>query len=247
LLNHVSGLPVGVIFFLLNVPILVLGYYYLGGWRFLVYTLLAVTLFSITTDLLLARLPHIIEPYPLTSDMFLSAVYAGLLGGVGSGLVFRGGGTPGGTNTLGRLIQRKTGLPLSQSYLYVDGTIVLLAVVVFGWEIALHGLMVVFFAGLASEFTMEGPSMVRTLTIVTDHPDEMTHALVSTLHQNVSRWTITDSDSGQQHTMLHCTIYRSQVNDAKHVLAKTDPTAFVTIGDGHQALGGKFQPLEDDG
>jgi uncharacterized membrane-anchored protein YitT (DUF2179 family) len=246
LLNHFTGLPLGTIFFAINVPVLILGYWYLGGWRFLVYTLLSVTVFAIATDVLLAVLPGVLEPFPLTDDLFLSTVYAGLLSGVGGGLVFRAGGTPGGTNTIGRLIQRRTGLPLSQSYLCVDGIIILLTVVVFGWEIALHALLLIMIMGISSDFVMEGPGMIRTVTIITDRPNEVTRGLNRVLHQGVSRWTVIDSATNAPYTMVQCAVYRSQVNDVKHALAQTDPHALVTIGTAHQVLGGRVRPIEAD-
>ncbi len=246
LIAHVVDLPPGAIVFALNIPVLALGYRHLGGWRFLVYTLVSVAVFSLATDLLLATVPTLVPSFPLTDDLLLSTIYAGLLGGIGGGLVFRAGGTPGGTNTIGRLIQRRTGLPLSQSYLYVDGLIILLAVAAFGWDIALHALLLILMMGISSDFVMQGPGMIRVVTIITDRPQEVTQGLGETLHQHISRWTVTDSETGATHAMLQCAVYRSQLNDVRHVLAQTDPWALVTIGSAHQVLGGQSQPIADE-
>jgi uncharacterized membrane-anchored protein YitT (DUF2179 family) len=241
-----THIPVGTMFFILNLPLLVLGFYTLGRWRFLTYTLLSVVVFSVSADLLSVYLPSLIEAYPVTEDMLLSSIYAGIIVGLGNGMVYRAGGTMGGTNVIGRLIQRRTGLPLSQTYMYTDGIIIVLSGVMFGWEIALHGLLIVFVVGMASDFALEGPSVIRTVTIVTDEPEELTKALMVGLSKGASHWNITGSYTGQNRSMVMCTVYRSQVSDLRYIVAMTDPDAFMVIGDAHQAHGGGFLRLKAD-
>jgi uncharacterized membrane-anchored protein YitT (DUF2179 family) len=244
IINHFTGWPVGTVVLILNIPLFVLGYFYLGRWPFVMRTALAVFIFSVATDLFIAYVPPLLPKYPLTDDVLLSAVYAGLVGGIGGGLVYRSGSTIGGTGIIGRIIQHKTGIPLSQVYLYTDGVIVLTAGAVFGWEVALYALLTLFLTGIASDYTLEGPSSVRTTTIITNQAEAMAQALMDGLGRGVSQWQITGSYTGQTHAMLACTIYRPQVNDLKRIVAQVDPQAFVTIGVAHQALGSGFMPLK---
>lgn len=245
IINHFTGWPEGTMYLFMNIPLLILGFFYLGRWSFVFKTIGAVLIFSVATDLFIAYLPGLLNTYPLTQDVLLSAVYAGIIGGVGGGLVYRAGSTMGGTGIIGRIVQQKTGIPLSQIYLYTDGVIVLTAGAVFGWETALYALLTLFLNGIASDYTLEGPSSVRTATIITDKPDAVAQALIQGLGRGVSQWQIIGSYTGQPHSMLTCTIYRPQVNDLKHVVAAIDPEAFLTIGVAHQALGYGFQPLKD--
>ena len=150
-----------------------------------------------------------------------------------------------GTGIVGRIWQRKTGLPLSQTYFYTDGIIILTAGIVFGWEIALYSLLTLFLNGVASDYTLEGPSSVRTVTIITDRPEEVSLALIDGLDRSVSRWEITGMYTGKQHEMLICTVYRPQVAQLKRIVAGLDPEAFVVIGTAHQAWGYGFSRLKD--
>ncbi len=243
IINHFTGWPEGTLYFVMNIPLLVLGFFYLGRWPFVVRTLVAVFIFSVATDMFLTYLPNLVPEYPLTQDVLLSAVYGGLVGGVGGGLIYRAGSTMGGTGIIGRIIQKKTGVPLSQIYLYTDGMIVLAAGAVFGWEIALYALLTLFLNGIATDYTLEGPSSVRTATIITTRAEEMTQALMTGLGHGVSQWEIKGGYTGEPRAMLRCTVYRPQVNDLKRIVAEVDKTAFVTIGVTHQALGSKFLPL----
>lgn len=243
IINHFTGWFPGILYLLINIPLLILGYFYLGRWQFLIYTMLAVLVFSIATDLFITFLPAILTEYPITTNMLLSAIYAGLVSGIGVGIIYRAGGTVGGTGIVGRIIQQKTGIPLSQVYLYTDGVIILAAGFVFDWEIALHALLTLFLNGLASDFALEGPSTVRTVIIITDRPEALNQALMTGLRRGVSYWQITGGYTSQTHFMILCTIYRPQVIELKQIVASVDPRAFVVIGNAHQALGSGFIPL----
>lgn len=243
IINHFTGWPVGVLYFVMNIPLLVLGFFYLGRWRFIWKTLVAVTLFSTLSDVFILYLPRWLEQYPLNQDTLLNAVYGGIIGGIGGGFIYRFGGTMGGTSILGRIIQQKTGAPLSQIFLYTDGIVIFAAGLVFGWQLSLYALLTLFLSGLASDYMLEGPSSVRTATIITDDPEAVSRALIQTLGRGVSQWEITGGYTGQNHSMIFCTIYRPQVNELKRVVAEVDKKAFVVIGTAHQALGFGFTPL----
>lgn len=244
LVNHFTGWPVGGMVWLMNMPILVLGFYHLGRWRFLGKTVFGVTVFSIASDVMLARLPSTLEAFPVTQDVLLSSIYAGVIGGVGLGMVFGAGGSLGGTGVIGRILQNKWGIPLSSIYLYTDGGIIVLAGVLLGWEAGLFAMLTLFLNGVASDHVLEGPSAVRTATIITNQPEEVSAALSESLGRGATFWTVTGGYTKQPRGMVLCTVGRPQVNELKRVVSAVDPVAFLTIGVSHQAYGGNFQPLE---
>lgn len=243
IINYYTGWQVGTIYFVFNIPLMILGFRTLGRWQFVARTLVAVTFYSAFTNLFIEYAPLVIKPYPLTEDLLLSAVYGGLLGGIGGGLVYLSGSTLGGTSITGRMIQKKTGQPLSQVYIYTDGIILLGMGAVFGWQVTLYGLLMLLIGGMASDYTMEGPSSTRTATIITNRPDEMIAALLITLDRGVSYWPITGGYTGETRTMINCTMSRPQVSEVKRVVSEVDADAFVTIGVSHQAMGKGFIPL----
>ncbi len=249
IVNYFTGWPIGVFYLVVNIPLMALGFFQLGRWRFLINTVIAVVIFSTMTEVFLAYLPVYLDAWPITDNILLSAIYGGIVGGIGGGLIYRAGASMGGTGIIGRVLQMRTGMPLSQVYLWTDGTIVLVAGLVFGWETALYAMLTLFLGGLATDYVLEGPSAVRTATIITEteHRERMAAALIDGLGRGVSHWEITGGYTGQQRTMLLCTIYRPQVNDVKRIVADVDSQAFVIIGDAHQALGFGFVPLRPKG
>lgn len=241
-ISHWTGWLVGATYFLLNIPMFVLGYLNLGRWHFLGKTLLGVGVFSVLTDFLLRWLPTVFPYFPITDNMLLSAIYGGIVGGLGGGLIYRSGAGGSGTSILGRVIQVRTGIPLSQILLVTDGSIVLLMGMVFGWETALYALLMLFLWGVASDYALEGPASVRTVLIVTTQPEAVMTALRTDLRRTVSHWTVTGGYSGEERQMILCTVQRPQVGALKRIVNTADPAAFYVIGDAHQAVGGDFSP-----
>lgn len=236
IINHFTNWPIGLTMLVLNIPLIALGFSSLGRFRFLISTLYAVLLYSAGVDLLAQWLPA----GGLTDDLLLSALYGGVVGGIGSGLVFRGGGTTAGTGILGRVLQFRTGIPVSQIYLGTDGAVVLVASLVFGWEKGLYALITLFVWGLATDFILEGPSFVRMVFIVTDQPEAVADAVFRGVHLGVTAWPAEGMFTETEHAVLFCTVSRPYERTLRRVVLEADPHAFVVVGHGHQASGGVF-------
>ena len=234
IIQQFTGWPIGLMILVMNIPLLVLGFRNLGRFNFLVRTLYAVVLTSVCIDLFAQWMP----PEGISSDLLLNALYAAVIGGIGNGLVYRGQGTSGGTSILGRIVQLKTGMPISQVYLLTDGVIVLIAGLVFGWERALYALITLFLWGVASDQVLEGPSVVRTAFIISDQPEEISRAVTKRLGLGITAWPARGMFTEQEHTVLFCTISRPDMHILRQLVIEIDPRAFVVIGQGHQAIGG---------
>lgn len=238
ILAHLVDTPIGLVVLLLNIPIQYLGYRLLpGGWRVVAWTLYVVVTFSTLLDLMGPYLP----PEGLTDNVLLNALFGGITGGIAGGLIYRSGGTFGGTSTLALILQRRTGTPMSTTFLYTDMLIIGMAGLVFGWEAALYAVVALFISGLATDYVMEGPSIIRTAVIITDHPQEVAEAVLSTLHRGVTGWEARGMYTGQQRWMLYVTVSRSQMRELRQLVMQTDPTAFMVIGQGHAAYGEGFR------
>lgn len=243
IINEFTGLPVGMLILAMNVPLVVLGYFMLGRWRFVFSTVLAVLAFSFGTDLYNLYLPSAISYWPITRDLLLSCIYAGVLFGIGMGIIYRAGGSIGGTSVPARIIYERFGFPMSQSYLLTDGIIVLMAGLVFRWEVALLSILTLVLSGLVTDFTIEGVSQVRTATIVTRKTDDVRWAILYQLRRGVSLWPVEGGYSKTPRTMILCTVLRTRVADLKRTVKTVDPDAFIIIGVNQEVLGGYGQRL----
>jgi uncharacterized membrane-anchored protein YitT (DUF2179 family) len=238
IINRFTGWSNGLILMGIAIPVLILGFRYLGRFRFLTRTLYLTVLSNVLIDLLERWLP----PVGITDDLLLNALFGGIVGGIGYGIALRGRGTYAGTGIITRVIQLKTGLPTSQLYMVVDGGVILALGVTFGWDRALYGLIMLFVYGLATDYVLEGPSVIRTIFIVTDEPEAVAQMLLGRLQVGVTSWPVQGMFTGEGHTTLFCTIRRTDVETVKLLVAELDPKAFLVIGQGHQARGGVWQP-----
>jgi uncharacterized membrane-anchored protein YitT (DUF2179 family) len=235
--NRFTGWPIGIMIAVANIPLFFLGWRNLGGRRFLRNTIFAVILYAILVDLL-SKFLFI----RITEDTVLIAVFGGVLNGIGMGLVFRGQGTSGGTDILARLLGQWRGIPLSQSYLITDTLVVLASGLAFGWTLALYAIVALYVAGVAAELISEGSGVVRTATIITNHPREVAARIMTDLQRGVTQWNGTGMYSGQERLVLFCAISRAEVNQLKYIVYEADPEAFMVIGQAHEALGEGFKP-----
>jgi uncharacterized membrane-anchored protein YitT (DUF2179 family) len=232
----VTHWPIGLTMLALNLPLAALGFKYLGRFQFLTKTLYVVLIYNLGADFLQPYLPH-----GLANDLILNAICGGVMGGIATGLVYRGGGTSAGSGIISRVLQIRTGIPLSQMYLVTDGAIIFMEGLTFGWDKALYSLIMLFIWGLATDYVLEGPSVVRTVFIVTDNGPDVAHCLLSRLQVGVTAWTGEGMFTETERKVLFCTVNRPDVNAVRSIVNEIDPHAFIVIGQGHQASGGMLR------
>ncbi len=242
IIQFFTGWPIGVMVILGNLPLFILGWRYLGGTRFALRTTIAVVLFSLFTDLLIFILPR----EGITGDIVLQALYGGVALGAGLGLVYRGRGTSGGSDILGRILSRQRGVSITQAYLITDGLVVLASGFAFGWERALYGLIVIYVSGLVAELVSEGNNILRTAFIVTTQPDAVASRICRVLERGVTILPGTGAYTDQSRPVLYCVLTRAEINILKTIVHEADPVAFMVIGQANEALGEGFQPLKRD-
>lgn len=247
IINYFTDWPEGLLFFTMNIPLVLLGFFQLGRWRFVFSVIVSLIVFSAAADLFINAMPKILAQYPITDNVLLSALYAGIVFGVGNGLIFRAGGCFPGTTIVGRIIQEKTGFPLSQTFLFADALIIITAGIVFGWELAMLALISLFFSGFAADFIVEGASQVRSAMIITESPEILKSSLMEGLGKGITQWTVFGGYTNRERTLLYCIVHRSQVNDLKYIVSNHDSQAFVVIGVAHQAFGGTVFPRVKSG
>jgi len=209
----------------------------MGGWRVVAHTIYVVVIYSLAIDLLVPYFPV----SGISDDRLLNALFGGILGGIGGGMVYRAGGTFGGTSTLARILQSRLGTALASTYLYTDTLVVLLAGVVFGWPGALYAMITIFVDGATADYVLEGPSRIRTATIITNRPEAVANVLMTELERGVTAWQGEGMYTHQARAILFVTVSRPQVSELRRLVFSVDPEAFLVIGQGHTAYGEGFQ------
>ena len=236
ILYEFTGWYMGLTMLILSIPMLIIGFFYLGRFRFLIRATYVTIVYSLGVDLLASWLPQ-----GITNDLLLNAIYAGIIGGIGIGLIYRGGTSPAGTSVISRVIYLKTGIPNSQLFILIDGGVILIAGMVFGWEMSLYAFVTLYTWGVVADHVLEGPSVIRTAFIITDLPEEVSQALLNRIGVGVTAWAGKGMFTKAEHTTLFCTVNRADVNLLKSLVSDADPKAFVVIVQGHQTKGGMLR------
>ncbi len=250
LINHYTNWPIGLMILFGNIPLFALGWRFLGGQRFAMRTAAAILTYSLLTDLILKT--PLFSPNgagtaliaDLQGDFLLNSLYGAIIGGIGYGLVYRAHGSSGGSDILARILNSWRGVPITQSYLYVDTAVILGAGFVFGWKEALYAMIALYVSGLVAETTLEGGGTVRTAMIVTSKPDEVSGRIIEGLIRGVTVLEGTGAYTKTDRPVLYCVITRAEVSRLKTIVNEVDPRAFMVIGYAHEALGEGFRPLK---
>jgi uncharacterized membrane-anchored protein YitT (DUF2179 family) len=250
LINHFTGWPIGLLILIGNVPLFGLGWRFLGGYRFALRTAVAIFMYSMFTELILAT--PLFEANgagtalinDLQGDIFLNSLYGAIVSGIGYGLVYRARGTSGGSDILARILNRYRGVPVTQSYLIVDTAVILGAGFVFGWKAALYAMIALYVSGLVADTTLEGGGTVRTAMIVTSEVDAISKRVLDELERGVTVLEGTGAYTGAERPVLYCVVTRAEVATLKAIVHEADPRAFMVIGVAHEALGEGFRPLK---
>lgn len=226
------GLPFGVVFAVLNLPLVVIQWRLLGGTRAVVRTIVGVSVYSLATYLLAPVLPVI------TEDRLLTIAYGGFLSGVGLALVFRGRGTTGGTDIIGRLLHHYQGWSLGQTALAFNVIVYGLAALLYGPEPAMVALLTSYVLAQTLDGALHGMTASRVVWVVTDRPTIVTEVITRHLGRGVTALRAEGGHSGRRKSMLYVVVPRSDTQRLKLRVLERDPDAFITVLTPRESVGG---------
>ncbi len=236
-LHYLFGLPTGLLVFAFNVPLLIVGYVFLGELRFTVRTLVSVLVFSLTVDWL-GRITK-----PVTHDAFLATLYGGVISGVAVGLVFGRGASTGGTTIVARLLKNATGLSAGIAQLSVDAVVVGITGLVFGPQLALYSLISLFVGGKAIDWTLEGLSGERMALVVSPESAAISVRITHELGRGVTILQGRGGYTGAERPVVMCVLDRAQEPMLRALVQTIDPAAFRVVTAATTVLGEGFEPL----
>ena len=237
LLERYAGLsaPFGVIYLLLNVGPTVLVFRHVGK-RFTIFSILQYTLTSIFT----AVLPS----YPITDDIFLIAVFGGILSGFGISLALTVNASSGGTDFIAIYTASRFKKPTWSYVMAFNVFLLLTAGLLFGWRASLYSI-VFQFCSTQVVSAMHKRFKLSTLFIVTQLPDQVSAAIFRTCRHGITRLSGEGEYSHKETHLLYMTVNAFQVHEVVQAVMKADPHAFINISKTEQIVGNYYQePLD---
>ncbi len=233
--HELFGVPVGLVVLLLNLPLLIAAFAYLGK-GYAVRSAVVIVLSSVIMDISAPLLPA------FRGERLLAALCGGLLSGIGIGLVMLRGASTGGSDIAAGLLRRRYGhLSLGRLILGVDAAVIALSAVVF-WDLsaALYAGVQVFVTSVLIDYVLYGHEEGRLLLVVSRVPALLTHEITTQLSRGATVLEAKGGYTGEQTALLLCAVSRTQVPSFKAAIRKIDPAAFVMVVTTEQVLGEGF-------
>ncbi|WEG11343.1 YitT family protein [Pullulanibacillus sp. KACC 23026] len=236
ILYNLFHIDPGISNLVLNIPLFFVGWRLLGKNVF-VYTLIstaAVSLFLWVFEYWLTF------NFSLKSDMTLAALFAGVFIGSGLGIIFRFGGTTGGTDIIARSLNRYFGLTIGKTMFAMDAFVIVLSLIYLDFRQAMYTLVAVFVAARVIDFIQTGAYAANALMIISLHTEEIADRIIKELDRSA---TLLSGKGGYSQTpleVLYCVVSRSELFRLKQLIQSVDPHAFVTVHEIHDVMGEGF-------
>lgn len=241
LLNYAFNISPSISTMALNIPLFLVGMKILGK-RQSVYTGLGIsslTLFLWLFELLIDR--GYVVPFHTEHDYILAALYAGVTLGAGLGIVFRFGGTTGGSDIIARIINRKFGFSMGQIILSLDILIIGLSLFFIPLERILYTLVAVFIASKVIDFIQEGAYAAKAFTIISDRAPDIANRISTEMDRGVTLIPAIGAYSMQAKHMVYCVVSRQEIRRLTGIAKSLDPRAFIIINDVNDVHGEGFK------
>jgi uncharacterized membrane-anchored protein YitT (DUF2179 family) len=241
LLNYALSLPPSITTLVLNIPLFILGWYVFGK------TSMASTIFGTVSLSFFLWVMEIaikhnwLNPFYTQNDYLLVALYAGVTLGAGLGIVFRYGGTTGGSDIIARIVQKKRGWSMGQFILVMDVGVIVTSLLYIPKEKVLYTLVSVFIASRIIDFIQDGAYAAKAFTIITDHSEAVAAGITKEMDRGVTLFDAKGAYSQQPKQVVYCVVYRHEMRRMKALIRQMDDRAFLIISDVHDVLGEGFK------
>jgi uncharacterized membrane-anchored protein YitT (DUF2179 family) len=224
----VPYLPLGLLYFLFNLPIFILGWVYVGR-RFFLYSIAGLFIFSAAVILMRGTLP--------VHDKILSAILAGIITGIGSGVILRSLGSAGGTDILSVILLNRFSIRLGSTIIVFNSCVLLFAALLFSLDSALYTLVFMYVSTHILNVVVTGLSQRKAVFIISPKWREISEGIFSAVKRGVTIIRGQGGFTGQDEQILYTVITFRDLSRLKQVVRTIDPNAFVVVTDTLEVMG----------
>ena len=231
------SLPVGIQTIVMN-ALLLLVVVRSGGLKYVVQTVTGFVLFGFFTDLFAPFVLHLQH-----EDIMLSALWGGIVSGIGYGLVFRCGANTGGSDTIGQIIARKSSLPVGATVMAIDVAVCAASAPVFSVANALYAALSMVLMGYVVDMVVDGGNTQRAAFIISDHFEDIEHDILHAMDRGCTRLMAQGSWTKKDRPVLFFVLSRREISIIKTIVYEHDADAMLIITDVNEAIGYGFKSV----
>ena len=226
--------PIGVQIIVLNIPIFYAAYRLLDK-DYVICGVFGMLIFSLATDA-----TRFLADVHLIDDTLLAAIYGGVISGIGSGLIFRAGGSSGGTDAIATIIKKYYSLNVGLVGFSINVFLMLVAAVLFGVKPAMYTLLSFFVGSQVTDAVIGGLNRKKTILIISEQNNAIADAILDEVGRGATFLEGRGAYTGQDKDVLFVVVTLTQIAKIKFIVEKTDPHAFMIVQDAAEVLGHGF-------
>ena len=238
MIEYLTGLPTGVSVFILNLPMMIVGAFFLNK-KFMTYAFLSTFIYSF----ILIAMRKIPIDFKFDNNM-LYAIFGGFINGLGMGILFKHGACQGGLDILATIFKTKLNVNIGSSLLAINAMIIAVASYIFSLERGLLTIVSMYVAYKMLDKIQMGFGDTKQIMIVTSKQREVTDRILSDLHRGVTLLHGEGAFTHKQQNVVYCIVSTRQVVTIKKILDEVDPTAFLIISEAYEVKGRGFKIQE---
>lgn len=240
ILNRLTNIETGTLYFLLNVPIVLLGIWKFGI-RFIAKTFYAITASSIFTNLL--------SSYgALTNDLFIASAAGGVMIAFGIGIIFKTGATTGGIDIIIKILRQKyRHLKTSVLFQITDLIIVSISGLVFrNLNVIFYALLTVFVNGKALDYVLYGGDQAKMMIIITQNPKKIAARLMAELDVGVTYLQGEGGWTGEKKKVVFTMVPNRLGAEVQDIVKSEDPAAFMVVASANEIYGEGYKDIFEE-
>ena len=175
-----------------------------------------------------------------SDNLLITSVAAGVLLGLGMGIIVRGNETTAGIDVIAVYMKNHFGLSFSAGVLICSTLIVLASSFVIGLENTIVTLIMKFITSNMLDFMSEGLNRRKAMYIISDRKEEIAHEIIEKIDRGITVFRAYGYYSHKDRDVLYVIVSRNQLVRIQRLIASIDPQAFVTVSDIQQVTGQGF-------
>ena len=226
------SLNLGLLIALLNIPMILMGWFTVSR-RFIYYTIFGIAVFSLGTDLIDVPKFNLDEP-------ILAAILAGIICGIGAGLILRSQGSAGGIDVLAVYLYKKYSLKPGMTSFMVNAVILCLGAFFFSLEMAMYTLIFIYTQGKLTDAVVSGFNRRKSVMIISDYGPQIADLLLKRFPHGLTILEGKGAYSGTPKEIVFGIISLNEMAQLKEATFSIDPNAFVVFNETMDVLGAKM-------
>jgi uncharacterized membrane-anchored protein YitT (DUF2179 family) len=237
IINYFIKLPVGAMIIVLNIPIFIFGLRTMGK-KYVLKSLAGMLISSVMIDLF----NQVLKVPAATDNKILASIYGGILLGIGLGIVFRGHASTGGSDIVGMVVSKYTGISIGFGIMITDFIIISASGFAFReLEAPLYGYIVLFLSTKVIDLILEGWTYSKLVIITSNRTVEIEKFILNTLERSGTALKSRSLYLNREGEIILTVIHRKQLAELRDFIKEIDPQAFVIINDTYDVLGKGFK------